>query len=167
MLKLQPGEMLLPGQDLLITPGENPPVRKNMLITNKSLINTELRVQIRYSYTDHLNPTEIYDNEIYNDSSALAKYISIVFAPNWSYDSADKCYHYIYQGTTSVLPSLVSPDSFTFEAFESITLRSDTLDERYSGASFTAKLIFQAKQSSFVTWETLGTADLLSLSLQP
>ena len=147
----QSSEIVVPGQPLI--------TGTSLYLTNKSSIDTNLRLQIRFSYTDqitHLPVEETYSGDINNH---LTNFMVMDMVSNWIYDATDHCWHYKYS-TDYKIPAATTAEGDTFVIINQIQFDGEKVDMSLSGAIFKIQLIFQAKQSELLDWVTLGTTDI-------
>jgi len=167
-IALAVGERVVPDQELLYNSVED---SSDLVVINKSSIDSQLRAQIRYSYTDYLDPLQVYVNQPYFLGAGCPlynNYLIVSIDPNWIYNSTDECYYYNYGGYDEIIPALPVPvgsgEAFVFS--DSIKFK-ETLTENLSGAQFNVRIIFQAKQANLVNWSTIGYTELNNLATQP
>ena len=147
-------------------PGETLITTDTLMLTNKSTIDSNLRLQIRFSFTDREAPFTVYEDEHFDPSCALLRYIKLTLNDSWVYDSDDECYHFKY-GTGVEQYKLPIPADldigYDLPLLDEIYFEGDTITADFSGMQFKIKILFQAKQHEFVDWETIGTVELLDL----
>lgn len=166
------------GTPQVVVPGEELFTSTSLILTNHSNISTNLRLQIRYSFQDLLDPTKkTYTNEVYvpGTENALSKYITLNMATGavgWEYKN-DSFYYYRYKNVATdeayvmPAPADLSLTSYNLSLVNSLKFNGETIDKTFSGKIFTLKLVFQAKQANFVDWVTIGTVEIDNLMTAP
>lgn len=151
---------IMPGDNLIVLNG----VSSKFVVTNSSSINTQIRLKIEYtSYESGSANTVTYQG---SDDEPL----SVTFPENkWSfYKSSDEDSYFYYMGSeykTQQLQSLddvydIKPTETSIEAIDSISYKNDSSvvsADVYSNSNVSVKIVFEAKQADFVSWETIGT----------
>ncbi len=137
-----------------------------LFLENTSSIDTQLRIKIEYGYgftEEGKIKTEIYDHSKASESPLTVKLTNETL---WSSDGG-----YLYYGTynaetksSAVIPAYVAGDGETAAApqliplFDSIRYSGEnTESSQISGKTLNVKVIFEVRQSDFVSWETVGT----------
>ena len=149
-------EIVVPGQDLITS--------QSLYLTNQSKIDTNLRIQIHFSYVDQISGeviSEIYTGDITNN---LNNFLLIELGNNWLFDENDDCFHYFHDDYF-IIPASTDEEGFSFDLINSITLDGEKIDNSLSGATFYIQIIFQAKQMQFVNWQTIGVEEIEDLVL--
>ena len=130
-----------------------------MTLTNRSSIDTNLRVKIFYSYMDIRTGVENPPEEYYK-GCPLDSYMDFALSNDWVYDSDDNFFYYKGKDYTIPAGSSVSNDTFTLiSAFKLL----ESVDNMLSGSTFSLKAVFQSKQKEIATWTDIGTADIIPL----
>jgi len=150
---VQDNQIVVPGQPLI--------TNTNLFLTNQSNIDTNLRLQIRFTYTDQI--THLPVETIYNGTGQLNNFMDLSMVTNWVYDVTDQCWHYKYNNADNI-PASTTVDGYAFAIITNITFDGAAIDNTLSGSIFKLKLIFQAKQANYVTWQTIGTQDIVALA---
>ncbi|MFA5561008.1 MAG: hypothetical protein WC964_04455 [Acholeplasmataceae bacterium] len=126
--------LIMPAQELLLAPLE---------LTNESSVTTEIRFQI------------IVTSSVAGIDSQIAIF---EFGEGWVLDDG----YYYYRGTHTTLVGgryQLDPDNQTITVLSSYKLNGNIVKNNYRNALITTTLVFQSKQSKYVTWEYLGTAN--------
>ena len=131
-------------QDLVV-PGENI-VATDYTLVNKSTIRTELRFKI-----------EIYSEYLDDDGS---DYVILTIDDGWVLE--DDGFYY-YRGSDTVVEEdkyKILPETETITVITGIELDGSKVGNDFSSSSFTITLVFEAKQSDYVDWDTLGQSNI-------
>lgn len=158
--------IVVPGQ--LLTDNDG-----NVILTNKSNIDTQLRMQILYSYVETLpDGTEIPHNDVpYSpEAGGLTEFMDITLHPKWSYIEENvsdepgagviKCFEFEYSQGNFSLPKAADPSvGEDIPLLQSISFSGTNITPEFSGTTFALKLFFQVKQKNIATWQDLGTLD--------
>lgn len=127
-----------------------------MFLEATSSIDTQLRIKVVYGYGD--NAEAVFDN---SETSPLT--VEFTDSALWSYNGG-----YFYYGTfkeesksSGVIPAFdVTQEGATpavIPLFNSIRYSGEnTENSAISGKSLNVKVIFEARQSEYVDWETVG-----------
>ncbi|HHU55147.1 MAG TPA: hypothetical protein GXZ48_00455 [Acholeplasmataceae bacterium] len=124
--------------DDFVVPGENI-VSSPYKLSNLSTITTQLRIKVII----------ISDSQ---DGSNLVESISL--SENWALENDG---YYYYQDDEN---SIIFPDNNSIVVLESLVLDGNVVNNNYSGKSVGLKLVFEAKQADYVTWEELGNINI-------
>ncbi len=156
------GGLITSGENEIVVPGQPLISGSSLSLTNQSSIDTNLRLQIRFSYEDQLTHETV--NEIYSGGagSAMDEFMEVLLVAGWEYRSADQCWHFKHN-SSFVIPAATTIDGDIFSIIDSIAFNGDLVDMSLSGAIFNIKLIFQAKQAELVDWETIGMGEINNL----
>lgn len=133
-------------QDLVV-PGENI-VATHYTLVNKSTIRTELRFKI-----------EIYSEYLGDDGS---DYVILTIDDGWFLERDG---FYYYRGSDTVFEEeegkyKILPETETITVITGIELDGSKVGNDFSSSSFTITLVFEAKQSDYVDWDTLGQSNI-------
>jgi hypothetical protein len=131
-------------QDLVV-PGENI-VATDYTLVNKSTIRTELRFKI-----------EIYSEYLDDDGS---DYVILTIDDGWVLETDG---FYYYRGSDTVVDEdkyKILPETETITVITGIELDGSKVGNDFSSSSFTITLVFEAKQSDYVDWDTLGQSNI-------
>lgn len=160
------GSLLSTAEQEIVVPGQELITSESLFLTNKSKIDSNLRIQIRFSYTNQvtgLPETEIYTGNALNN---INNFMLIGLDSNWIFSEADNCFHYQY-GTSYTIPASTTEEGYSFALIDSIMFDGAKVDNTLSGATFKLQIIFQAKQMQFVDWQTIGTEEIENLVVTP
>ncbi len=128
-----------------------------MFIESTSSVDTQLRIKIVYGYGSESEV--VFDNSV--DSPLTVDFTE---SAKWSYDGG-----YLYYGaydaqtmSSEVIPAFDAAQQGATPAviplFDSIRYSGEnTENSEISGKTLTVKVIFEARQSDFVDWQTVGT----------
>lgn len=131
-------------QDLVV-PGENI-VATDYTLVNASTIRTELRFKI-----------EIYSEYLGDDGS---DYVILTIDGGWDLEN-DGFYYYRGNGTVFEEDKYkILPETKTITVITGIELDGSKVGNDFSSSSFTITLVFEAKQSDYVDWDTLGQSNI-------
>lgn len=131
-------------QDLVV-PGENI-VATDYTLVNASTIRTELRFKI-----------EIYSEYLDDDGS---DYVILTIDDGWVLETDG---FYYYRGSDTVVEEgkyKIRPETETITVITGIELDGSKVGNDFSSSSFTITLVFEAKQSDYVDWNTLGQSNI-------
>lgn len=131
-------------QDLVV-PGENI-VATDYTLVNASTIRTELRFKI-----------EIYSEYLDGDGS---DYVILTIDDGWVLETDG---FYYYRGSDTVVEEgkyKILPETETITVITGIELDGSKVGNDFSSSSFTITLVFEAKQSDYVDWDTLGQSNI-------
>ena len=131
-------------QDLVV-PGENI-VATDYTLVNASTIRTELRFKI-----------EIYSEYLGGDGS---DYVILTIDDGWVLETDG---FYYYRGSDTVFEEgkyKILPETETITVITGIELDGSKVGNDFSSSSFTITLVFEAKQSDYVDWDTLGQSNI-------
>lgn len=131
-------------QDLVV-PGENI-VATDYTLVNASTIRTELRFKI-----------EIYSDYLDGDGS---DYVILTIDDGWVLETDG---FYYYRGSDTVVDEdkyKILPETETITVITGIELDGSKVGNDFSSSSFTITLVFEAKQSDYVDWDTLGQSNI-------
>lgn len=131
-------------QDLVV-PGENI-VATDYTLVNASTIRTELRFKI-----------EIYSEYLDGDGS---DYVILTIDDGWVLKTDG---FYYYRGSGTVVEEdkyKILPETETITVITGIELDGSKVGNDFSSSSFTITLVFEAKQSDYVDWDTLGQSNI-------
>ncbi len=131
------GTIIHPNEELIAT---------DIDVTNASLIESQLRVQI--TYTKITNPSGtlvIENNTVYTDS--VDEHISVTFDSSFTYSSD----YWYYNGTSGTLAA----NSGLLEIISSIIYDGDNTNIDYVGQNVSISVVIQVKQSDNATWVDL------------
>jgi len=131
-------------QDLVV-PGENI-VATDYTLVNTSTISTELRFKI-----------EIYSEYLDDDGS---DYVILTIDDGWVLE--DDGFYY-YRGRDTVFEEdkyKILPKTETITVITGIELDGSKVGNDFSSSSFKITLVFEAKQSDYVDWDTLGRSNI-------
>lgn len=133
-----------------------------MFIENTSPIDTQLRIKVVYGYGVN-DAGEVIEN-IYDNSVTSPLTVELTDPTLWSYNGG-----YLYYGTideegksSAVIPAFdVNKEGATpavIPLFDSIRYSGENTENiEISGKTLNVKVIFEARQSQFVDWTTVGT----------
>jgi len=131
-----------------VVPGQNL-VNTSYTLTNSSNVKTELRVKI--TITSSLLETDATD------------YVILTLGEGWVKNND----YWYYQGLDTeeiiedeVTKYKIAPTITSIEVVKSIILDGTKVGNTFSETTFNVQLMFEAKQSDYVTWEQLGTANI-------
>lgn len=131
-----------------VVPGQNL-VNTSYTLTNSSNVKSELRVKI--TITSSLLETDATD------------YVILTLGNGWIKDND----YWYYQGSDTeeiieddVTKYKIAPTLTSIEVVKSIILDGTKVGNTFSETTFNVQLMFEAKQSDYVTWEQLGTANI-------
>ena len=128
-----------------------------MFIESTSSIASQLRIKIVYGYGDEAEA--VFDN---SDTSPLT--VELTDTSLWEYKDG-----YLYYGTydaatksSAVIPAYDATEegaaSTVIPLFNSIRYSGENTESiMISGKALAVKVIFEARQSEYVDWETVGT----------
>ena len=157
------GTLLNSGQNELVVPGQPLITSDDLYLTNQSTIDTNLRVLIEFTYTNQL--TQLPVQEIYTGTAGqqIENFMDIQMVAGWTYNSTDSCWHYLYNGSENI-PASTTTGGYSFDLIDSVNFDGNLVDMSLSGAIFKLTFVFQAKQTNFVNWQTIGTQDIDNLA---
>ena len=152
--------LVVPGQSLTDNNGE-------VVLTNKSSIDTQLRMQILFSYTNGSGIT--HNDVLYSPEDNEHKfYIDIALNSGWAYKEyvstnppgVIKAYEFKDTGGEFFLPAASDPVAgYTIPLLEGLYFSGDNINEDFAGSVFSLKLFFQVKQKNIAAWQDIGVLD--------
>lgn len=145
------GELVETGENEWIVPGQNL-VKKAFQLTNESNIGTELRCKIDIKYDNDIDGKSLIICDL-DDNKWILDGEYYYFRDVNIADSLSQTGKYIIPKGNQVIP-----------IFSSIVLDGSLVDNTFSGKVFTMTIIFEAKQSDYVTWEELGIITLKTVN---
>jgi predicted ribosomally synthesized peptide with SipW-like signal peptide len=156
------GTLLNTSSEEIVVPGQPLITSESLYLTNQSKIDSNLRIQIHFSYEDQITHeivSEIYSGQAGNH---INDFMAIELDSGWIYDEDDSCWHYQYDSSYAI-PASTTETGYSFNLINAISFDGEKVDNTLSGATFHLQLIFQAKQLQFVDWQTIGTEDIENL----
>jgi|GEM_PF-5854157 len=163
-------------ENLMIVPGEDLYTSGELSVVNHSNISTQIRFKVFISYTPAGTTVPLWTDRVYTEQKngappyeigdMIILDIDFGWKINTTADDEDEglyCYEYCGAGST---PAVVPPAAGktlgerTLKVFDQLTLDGDVMDNTFSGAEFTIKFVFQAKQYEYIEWENLGVSEL-------
>ncbi len=133
-------EHIVPGQELVDEP---------FALTNDSTVSSELR----FKFTSTINA----DPEI----TDAREYLLTAFDEDWYYNASDDYYYYRGDITPvtedEVEKYKISADNQELSVLTSLKLDGSKVGNEFRLLNLTIEMVFEAKQSDYVTWQQLGT----------
>lgn len=140
LIEVAEGEHVVPGQEL---------VEEEFILNNASTVSSELR----FKFTSTINAVpEITD---------AREYLLTAFDEDWYYNASDDYYYYRGDITPvtedEVVKYKISADNQELSVLTSLKLDGSKVGNEFRLLNLTIEMVFEAKQSDFVTWQQLGT----------
>ena len=140
LIEVEENEHIVPGQEL---------VKEEFILTNASTVSSELR----FKFTSTINAVpEITD---------AREYLLTAFDEDWYYNASDDYYYYRGDITPvtedEVVKYKISADNQELSVLTSLKLDGSKVGNEFRLLNLTIEMVFEAKQSDYVTWQQLGT----------
>lgn len=140
LIEVAEGEHVVPGQEL---------VEEEFILNNASTVSSELR----FKFTSTINAVpEITD---------AREYLLTAFDEDWYYNASDDYYYYRGDITPvtedEVVKYKISADNQELSVLTSLKLDGSKVGNEFRLLNLTIEMVFEAKQSDYVTWQQLGT----------
>ena len=138
--EFEENEHIVPGQELVYEP---------FALTNASTVSSELR----FKFTSTIDASPEIDD--------ARGYLLTVFDGNWYYDVSDD--YYYYRGDISPVTEdevekyKIPANNQKLSVLTSLKLDGSKVGNDFRLLELTIEMVFEAKQSDYVTWQQLGT----------
>ncbi len=145
-LGVSDGEVILPGTD--VAPG-------GLTVTNKSSIDSNLRIQILCTYTDE-NKNTITKKYTGNEAT---DFMSVEFASDSTakWVAGDDGYIYFYSDFANKNQRIEAKEDAEIPFISHLVFSGPNVDSSFSGKTVTVKVIFESKQADFIEWANIGS----------
>lgn len=144
---IEPGIINQPGSELV-------DINNPIVLTNRSTIDSQIRIKISCEYYDQNNVKQTY-NYISNSEDSL---LEVEFEDGWSTaeGSTDGFYYYGVVDTPEAIIIADSENPQQIPIFKSLKYSGENTGINNSDIPLNVKVTVQARQAYHVNWETIG-----------
>ncbi len=150
------------GEVQKVLPGDKVTPEGGIKITNKSNIDSNLRVKVAFTYSD--------ENGVHEEffTGATTDYIKVEFANENNNWASKGNYYYYYSDPANDdmrIPAVTGAEGENNEIpfITAIEFNGEKITEDFQGTVASVTVMLESKQADYVTWENLGSIGTIEL----